>query len=745
MIEPLPGNRRGPAVTGIKARTIIEESGPATARAIEILSQRVLAGLGPDGAVSKNLKASTGIERLDGDTVTLGGVGATIETEDPSRWVSQASTTLAGAPTNPDGIAFMPDGKYLATITDGASTGTFTMFACTDYLYDGAAAIGAVAHANMDTPASRMQFSPCGRYCMVFGMAGDYLVLIDCLDPTLPVVASSLDLSANTPANMTGSAWSGKRGVFYFCDGTTDDIIYSIDVSRPKDIETHQVFQDTTNLNQPWCLVLSEQEDYLYVGMRGGVAVVNVKDQHELAWVETNAIPVSGDDVLGLDWQGNILAGFGDDASETESLVWNFEIISELDLTYKATASVSVGNSTTSWQDPVLNGGFLSFLVSTQSNPMYLVTFDVSSFSALTEVQALAISSGSVTSRVTHTPNHVAAVYTNLGGSAKTLSTWKCGRSSATSITASTQEEDRHSYRAAFFESLVGEGTEPYPCESRMMNQNLNAEFWHGKRPEDLTGKQFKSYNFSSRGVGAGTYFAAGYYEAPAAEAVLNQGALTQTLGSANVPYAAHVFFVAKDAGAVSGGTTGVATVTVTGTSITDEGVRDAGGSEVLVSDNTAASTDEYFETDLKWIGQVTLTIAQTGDRTNYDLSGNYGFAKYEDFGNVDFELTDLEAVGLAAANDASFNIELLLHDGTGWTYDNAAFVPGGTVVASMVGDHSTESDVDDTEHFAWKRVHLATEVEGTDLGGVVVRITTGANNTVQIMSIHLGAKAALL
>jgi len=291
----------------------------------------------------------------------------------------------------------------------------------------------------------------------------------------------------------------------------------------------------------------------------------------------------------------------------------------------------------------------------------------------------------------------------------------------------------------------VEDGLEPYLCKSRTLNHNLNAEFWNGMRPSDLTSKQFKSYNFSSRGVGAGTYFAGGYYEASADEVELDEGTLTDTLGEANVPYAAHVFFVGAGAGAVSGGSSGVATITITGTSIDDDGNRDAGGSEELVSDNTAVSTDEYFETTLKWLGTVTITIAQTGDRTAFDLTGNYGFAKYEDFGNRDFELTDFEAVGLAAASDGDFNVEILLHDGTGWTASAAAFVPGGTVIASMVGDHSTESDVDDTVHFAWKRVHLATEVNGADLGGIVVRITTGANNTVQIMSVHMGVRTALL
>ncbi len=257
----------------------------------------------------------------------------------------------------------------------------------------------------------------------------------------------------------------------------------------------------------------------------------------------------------------------------------------------------------------------------------------------------------------------------------------------------------------------------------------------------DATDLVTRSFSFTSRGVGAGTYFAAGYYEAPAGEAVLNQGALTQTLGAANVPYAAHVFFVAKQAGAASGGSTGVADVTVSGTSVSDAGVRQTSDTEVLVADNTAAATNQYFETTKKWLGQVTLTIATTGDRTTFDLSGNYGFTKYEDFGNNDFTVNDFEVVGLAAANDSSFDLELLYHSAAGWTYSAAAFVPGGTVLAKMSTTHSTESDIDNNVPFAFKIERLSQVVHGGASGqeGVVVRITTGQNNSVQSMDIHVG------
>jgi len=251
----------------------------------------------------------------------------------------------------------------------------------------------------------------------------------------------------------------------------------------------------------------------------------------------------------------------------------------------------------------------------------------------------------------------------------------------------------------------------------------------------------WKSYQFTSRGVGAGTYFAAGYYEAPAADANLTQAGTTVTLGAANVPYAAHAFLVAAAAGTATGGS-GAVTIVCSGTSITDAGTRTTSDTETIVADITTMSTDEYFETDKKWIGQVvyTLTVGATG-HTAYAADFNYGYDKYEDFGNQNFTLTDFEAVGLAAANDGSFNIELLHHSSADWTYSAAAFVPGGTVLIAMETIHSTESDVDNGVAFAFKRAAMSTAISGSASEGLVIRVTTGANNTVQFLDMHIGMR----
>lgn len=132
---------------------------------------------------------------------------------------------------------------------------------------------------------------------------------------------------------------------------------------------------------------------------------------------------------------------------------------------------------------------------------------------------------------------------------------------------------------------------------------------------------------------------------------------------------------------------------------------------------------------------------ATTAGDTAFSYDFNYGYAKYEDFGNRNFTVTDFEAVGLANANDGSFEIELLHHNDTGWTYDAAAFQAGNTPLLSMNTIHGTEQDIDAGAPFAFKRTGLGTTVDGNALEGVIVRVTTGANDAVTYMDSHIGIR----
>jgi hypothetical protein len=188
------------------------------------------------------------------------------------------------------------------------------------------------------------------------------------------------------------------------------------------------------------------------------------------------------------------------------------------------------------------------------------------------------------------------------------------------------------------------------------------------------------------------TYYLAGYYDFAATDANLTQASLTQAYGSANNSYAAHAAIVAGGVGVVVGG--GQVGLRVTGTSINDLGVRTPGDSETIVSDITTLALNQFVE-GKKWLGTITFELfVVSGAPTSFSLDFNYGFAKYEDFGNRDFTVNDLECIGRGAGSDAGFNITLFHHSTAGWTYAATGFVPGGTVIADMQTDEAPDNSL---------------------------------------------------
>lgn len=244
-----------------------------------------------------------------------------------------------------------------------------------------------------------------------------------------------------------------------------------------------------------------------------------------------------------------------------------------------------------------------------------------------------------------------------------------------------------------------------------------------------------RSYPFTSSGIGAGTHYIGGFYEAPAADANLTQAAQTVTQGNAAEGHAAHAFIVAAGPGVA---TTGVAELEVSGTSIDSFGVRTPLDSEIIVADVSVMATNDKFETTKKWIGAVTWTLQLASGSGNFSADFNYGFAKYEDFGNRNFTLTDIESVGQGNANDPAFDIQLLHHKATGWTYSAAAFVPGTAPLVDLQTDYGAEAGVRNGQNFSYKRSGLSQMVNGNDGEGVLVRIITGAANSVQVMGTQL-------
>ena len=248
----------------------------------------------------------------------------------------------------------------------------------------------------------------------------------------------------------------------------------------------------------------------------------------------------------------------------------------------------------------------------------------------------------------------------------------------------------------------------------------------------------FKSYTATTQGLGANPdIFLAGFYEWSASDFNFTQAGTSGSFGTGNVSYAAHAFVVAAAVGITDGSDL---VLTVTGTSIDDQGNRTVGDSEVIVADATAVSTDQYFETTKKWLGQIMFTLTSTGG-TAFSFDFNYGLAKYDDWGNRDFSITDIEAVGFAGASDSDFDVLLLHHRTTGWTYSASTFTPitATNTIVSFAGDHSTDDQLNDGQHFSWKRDDLSTAIDGNGSEGYLILISSSANNAVEYINVHMG------
>jgi len=246
-----------------------------------------------------------------------------------------------------------------------------------------------------------------------------------------------------------------------------------------------------------------------------------------------------------------------------------------------------------------------------------------------------------------------------------------------------------------------------------------------------------KGYNFTSNGVGAGTFWKGGFYDWSATDANLNEGSTTVTYGTADDGYSAHGSVVCGGAGSVN---TGVVGLRVTGTSITDAGVLTPGDADTIISDITAVATDEFYEAK-KFVGTTTYElITMSGSPTTYSLDFNYGYSKYEDLGNRDFYLTGLECIWQGGAADATtFDIILLHHKTTGWTYAASGFVAGDGSIAQRSVDQAGFLRVENGVDGAWKRTNINQFINGNGSEGIMFKIITGANGTIQTMDMHVG------
>lgn len=246
--------------------------------------------------------------------------------------------------------------------------------------------------------------------------------------------------------------------------------------------------------------------------------------------------------------------------------------------------------------------------------------------------------------------------------------------------------------------------------------------------------------SFAVADVGnAGESYFAGFYEHDTTDVTLTQASLTKVFGTAGVAHAAHVYAVFAGAGTVDAGVVGLR---VTGKSVTDLGVITASDSETLSSDITTITADQYLETGKKFVGQVTYELfTVSGTPTAYSLTFNYGIVKYEDYGNQQFFVDGFQFVARAAANDSGFDIALIHHKTTGWTYAATGFSPPDNALASSSDDFGTDGGLSTGGYVAFKRTDLAQFIDGAGSEGLIVKVTTGAQNALSYGTVQFSAK----
>ena len=232
-----------------------------------------------------------------------------------------------------------------------------------------------------------------------------------------------------------------------------------------------------------------------------------------------------------------------------------------------------------------------------------------------------------------------------------------------------------------------------------------------------------KSWPFKSKSGASGTVYVGGLYELASSD---NDFSAPPTFGTANKALGAHAFVV------LGAATVDELTIRVSGTSITDAGVRTGSDTEDVVIPNSTA-VDSYFETTKKWLGQITISVQSGTAKTC-----NYGFANYWNNNGADFSVTGCEASWLAGASDSDADLQVLHHKATGWTFNSGAPPTPPSAIASMAADYSTDDQTISGEQGAWKRTGLSADVNADSAEGVIIAVVTSANGAFDLGSFTL-------
>ena len=237
-----------------------------------------------------------------------------------------------------------------------------------------------------------------------------------------------------------------------------------------------------------------------------------------------------------------------------------------------------------------------------------------------------------------------------------------------------------------------------------------------------------KDFSFATSSVGAATSYVGGFYRDAGTN---NDLSGAQSLGTALSSYGAKVYVV------LGANTVDTISITVSGTSwVASTGTRTAADTEVIQFTHPAV-VDDYIQTTKAWIGQVTLqTTAGTAK------SCNYGFARYFNANEATFSITGFSSTWLAGATDAGFNVEVLHHKTSGWTYTAGGATPPAALW-SMETDYgvATESKAIVDEEGSWERTSLSQAIAGGSNEGVLIRLTSSVASAIRFGTFSLAYK----
>jgi hypothetical protein len=246
---------------------------------------------------------------------------------------------------------------------------------------------------------------------------------------------------------------------------------------------------------------------------------------------------------------------------------------------------------------------------------------------------------------------------------------------------------------------------------------NARFEFFN----PSVTAEKEVPWTFQSPGGSTGVDYYGGFYQFFSGN---NNFGGVVTFGSVNAAKAAHFFVVLGELAVDE------ITITVTGTSITDAGVRTPADTDTIVIPN-ATPVDTYFETPKKWLGQVSVTVTSGTPK-----QCNYGYSKYWDNGNRDYTVTGFEVTWLGGANDANPNIQLIHHSPIGWTYNAGSTPSHPTPIADMAAIYGAEKQVVNGEHGAFKVTGVTVDIDGSVDEGTIWAITNSSNNAFELGNI---------